>query len=35
VPGRKNGGMQDMTDAAMIPELRRVRKRLHNPLEVM
>jgi transposase-like protein len=27
--------MQDMTETAMIPELRRVLKRLHYPLEVM
>lgn len=27
--------MQDMTESAMIPELRRVLKRLHYPLEVM
>ena len=27
--------MQNMTELAMIPELRKVRKRLHYPLEVM
>jgi transposase-like protein len=27
--------MQDMTETAMIPELRKVLKRLHFPLEVM
>lgn len=27
--------MQDLTEGAMIPELRRVLKRLHYPLEVM
>jgi putative transposase len=27
--------MQDMTATAMIPELRKVLKRLHYPLEVM
>jgi hypothetical protein len=27
--------MQDMTAKAMIPELRKVLKRLHYPLEVM
>jgi transposase-like protein len=27
--------MQDMTETAMIPELRKVLKRLHYPLEVM
>jgi hypothetical protein len=31
----ENAGMQDMTTNTMIPELRKVLKRLHYPLEVM